>query len=202
MADVSAHMASRGFSGIQSFIDLECYSACGDLHPVLQKVLLDVYNVTEFSNLGYRMDSHMLQETIASFGYRLTRFCPVGGPLLHSQVDSICHIALVALTTTLFFQIGRRRLLQYELIGRHLEDVVDAGLEGVDPDARLWLLLIGGVSVLPEKEEEWLVRQLQKTVEDGLVQDWEDAHQRLLRFPWIASLYDTEAQRIWHLAQS
>jgi hypothetical protein len=200
MVEISSHMASCGFVGTASFASLGCYRAFRHLNPYLQQILLDVCNVTAFFTQGYRMDPHILQETIASFGYRLVRFQPVGVPLLRSRLDSICHIALTALTTTLFFQIGRRRLMQYELVGKHLKDVVAADLEDVDPDVRLWLLFVGGVSVLPEREESWLLTKILETARDGFIRDWEDAHRRIMHFPWITSLHDLEAERFWYSA--
>lgn len=189
-----------GFVSTPSFASLRCYQAFRDLDPYLQEVLLDACNVAGFFTQGFRMDPHMLQETIASFGYRLVHFQPLGVPVFCSPLDSVCHIALTALTTTLFFQIGRRRLMQYELVGKHLKDVVDAGLEDVDPDVRLWLLFVGGVSVLPEREERWLLMKIRETARDGFVRDWQDAHQRIMRFPWITSLHDVEAERFWYSA--
>jgi hypothetical protein len=200
MVEISSHMTSCGFVGTASFASLGCYRTLRHLNPYLQQILLDVCNVTAFFTQGYRMDPHMLQETIASFGYRLVRFQPVGVPLLRSRLDSICHIALTALTTTLFFQIGRRRLMQYELVGKHLKDVVAAGLEEVDPDVRLWLLFVGGVSVLPEREESWLLTNILETARDWSIRDWEDAHRRIMQFPWITSLHDLEAERLWYSA--
>ena len=200
MVEISSHLASCGFVGTASFASLGCYRALRHVNPYLQQILLDVCNVTAFFTQGYRMDPHILQETIASFGYRLVRFQPLGVPLLRGRLDSICHIALTALTTTLFFQIGRRRLMQYELVGKHLKDVVAADLEDVDPDVRLWLLFVGGVSVLPEREESWLLTKIQETVRDGFIRDWEDAHRRIMQFPWITSLHDLEAERFWYSA--
>ena len=198
MAEISSHMAACGFVGTSSFAELDCSSVFRDISPYLQQILLDVSNATAFFNQGFRIDPHMLQEIILSFGYRLVRFRPIGGALPRSKLDSVCHIALTALTTTMFFQIGRRRFMQYELVGQQLKEVVATGLDGVDPDIRLWLLFIGGVSVLPEREESWLLDNILEVARVSGVGDWEDAHRRLMKFPWISSLYDLEAERFWY----
>lgn len=198
MAEISAHMASCGFTGTASFANLECYSVLRDISPYLQQTLLDVSNATAFFNRGFRIDPHMLQEVIVSFGYRFLRFQPIGCALLRSKLDSVCHIALTALTTTMFFQIGRRRFMQYELVGQHLKRVVAMGLDDIDPDVRLWLMFVGGVSVLPEREEAFLLTNIWDAALAGGVRDWEDARGRLMRFPWISSLFDTEAERFWY----
>jgi hypothetical protein len=202
MDAISLHMASCGFVGATSLSEFKCDTAFRNLNPYLRQILLDAYNVTAFFSHGYRIDPHMLQETIASLGYRLVRFQPLGAPLLRNQLDSICHIALTALTTTMFFQIGRRRLMQYELVGQHLMDVVAAGLEDVDSDIKLWLLFVGGVSVLPEREEAWLLERILETARDGFVCDWENTHSRIMQFPWITSLHDGDAERLWYSALS
>lgn len=196
MSHVSSHMASCGFVETASFG--ECYSGFSVMHPSLQQVLLDVANVTSFFNQGFRMAPHFLQEAIVSFGYRLVRFQPMGGPLLGTKIESVCHIALTALMTTLLLQIGRRRFLQYGLVGQHLKDVVGSGLDEVDPDIRLWVLFLGGISVVPERDDNWLLASIQDAARSSGVQDWGGLHRRLMQFPWIRSLHDAESKKLWY----
>ncbi|KAB5542787.1 hypothetical protein GE09DRAFT_226450 [Coniochaeta sp. 2T2.1] len=151
-----------------------------------------------FFNQGFRIDPLDLQEAIASIGYRLLRFQPMASPFPRTKLESVCHVALTALMTTLFLQIGRRRLLRYGLVGKRLRDVVTGGLGNDCHDIMLWLLFLGGISVAREDDEEWLLAQIQHTARAGGVQDWKDLHRRLLRFPWIRSLHDTDAERLWY----
>jgi hypothetical protein len=198
MSEVSSHMASFGFVETASFVDLKCYSKFRDMDPFLQQVLLDVANVASFFNRGFKMEPHLLQETIVSLGYRLVRLQPLGSPLLRGKLESACHIAITALMTTLFIQIGRRRFLQYELVGQHLKGVVATGLDKEDPDVRLWLLFVGGISVVPECDESWLFENIQDAARAGGVQNWEDLRRRLMQLPWIMLLHDAEAERLWY----
>lgn len=186
-------MLSCGFVASTSF-----EPRLGGIDLLLQLIFKDVYDVASFFNQGFRMDPHILQESIVSFGYRLVRFQPMGGALLGNKLESIYHVALTSFMTTLFLHIGRRRFLQYGLIGRHLRDVYNLGLEEEDPDVVLWMLVMGGISVVTERDEDWLFRRIQVTARVAGVGDWKDLHQRLLRFPWVRGLHDVEAERLWY----
>jgi hypothetical protein len=59
--------------------------------------------------------------------------------------------------TTLFIQFGRRRFLKYSLVARYLRDVTHRGLDEEDSDLMLRLLFIGGISVLAELDQAWLI---------------------------------------------
>ncbi|KAB5566070.1 hypothetical protein GE09DRAFT_727896 [Coniochaeta sp. 2T2.1] len=169
-----------------------------DMDGCLYRVFLDVADLAQFFNQGFRIDPLDLQEAIASIGYRLSRFQPMASPFPRTKLGSVCHVALTALMTTLFLQIGRRRFLRYGLVGQRLRDVVTSGLDNDCHDIMLWLLFLGGISVAREDDEEWLLTQIQHTARAGGVHDWKDLHRRVLRLPWIKSLHDEDAERLWY----
>lgn len=196
MSAVYSHLIPQGFVPAETVA--RCQARFEGIECSLQQIFLDVATVASFFNQGLRIDPLVLQEFIVSVGYRLLKFQTISGPLRGSRQESVVHIALTALITTLFLPIGRRRLLQYRLVGQHLKDVVDAGLDEQDPEVVLWLLFLGGISVVSDRDEGWLFTNIQHSVRRAGVQDWPDLHRRLIRFPWIMSLHDAEAEQLWH----
>ena len=196
MFEVYAYLTSEGFAITTTFA--HGHSFLGVMDPFLQQIFLDISNVTSFFNQGFRMAPHVLHETILSVGYRLLRYQIIAGPLVGTKLESVAHIALTALLTTLFLQIGRRRFLQYGLVGQHLKDIVDSGLDGEDPEVVLWLLFLGGISVVSERDESWLSRRIKETARSAGLQNWASLHNSLVQFPWIGSLHDIDAERLWY----
>lgn len=172
------------------------------MDPFLQQILVDVTNIAHLFNMshtGLKMDPNMLQEVIVSVGYRLIRFHPLGGPQLESKVESAWHIGLAAFTTTLYLQFGRRRFLKYSLVAQRLREVIDRGLDEEDNDLMLWLLFIGGISVLAEVDQTWLVPRIHQVAQALGIEDWAALHQSIGQFPWINSLHDETGKALWDL---
>jgi hypothetical protein len=148
------------------------------------------------------MDPHVLQEVIISVGYRLLRLHTFDGTYLEDKLESVCHIALTAFMTTLFLQIGRRRFLQYRLVGGCLNEVVNRGLDNADQELMLWLLFVGGISVVPEEDEHWLCTSIQQVARRRGIEDWTEMHRCLRQFPWIGSVHDESGKQLWDLSRT
>ena len=196
LPNVLSRLAASGFS---QWVDSAAHgSGFQGMDSYLYRIFLDAANLAQFFNQGFRIEPLDLQEAIASMGYRLLRFQPMGSPSPRTKLESVCHVALTALMTTLFLQIDRRRFLQYPLVGQRLREVVSSGLDNEHPDIILWLLFLGGISVAREDDEGWLFDQVQHAARAASIRDWKDLHRRLLRLPWIRSLHDADAERLWY----
>ena len=171
------------------------------MDPFLQQILVDVTDVARLFNMdsaALNMDPNMFQEVIVSVGYRLIRFHPFGGPQLEAKLEPACHIGLVAFTTTLYLQFGRRRFLRYRLVAQRLQEVIERGLDLEDNDLMLWLLFIGGVSVLAEVSQIWLVSRIYQVTQSLDIEDWTALHKTIVRFPWINCLHDEAGKALWN----
>lgn len=200
MSDVAQALASQGFFMSREFADSG--SKFQRMDPFLQRVLLDVTSVTCLFNMdhaGLKVDPNMLQEVIVSVGCRLVRFHPLGGPQLESKLEAACHIGLIAFTTTLFLQFGRRRFLKYGLVAQRLKEVIDREMEEEDDDVMLWLLFIGGISILAEVDQAWLISRIHTVIQTLGIKDWPALHGYLVQLPWINSLYDETGKSLWDL---
>ncbi|EXJ79038.1 hypothetical protein A1O3_08539 [Capronia epimyces CBS 606.96] len=198
MSDVALALASEGLLMNRHLGD--CRSRFDGIDPCLRQILLDVTNIASLFNMDYKMDPHTFQEVIVSLGSRLVRFHPLSGPPLEGRLESACHVGLITFVTTFFLQCGRRRFLKYGLVGQHLRQVIDRGLDKQDDDLMLWILFIGGTSVLADRDHAWLMPKIQRTLRSLSIETWAGLHQCLVLFPWVNSLHDEAAKALWDAA--
>jgi len=195
MFDVALALASEGFFMSRNLV--ASGSRFNKLDPFLRQILLDVTDIASLFNMDYKIDPQKLQEVVVSVGCRLVRFHPLCGPQLEIKLESAFHIGLTSFMTTLFIQFGRRRFLKYGLVTQYLKNVIDRGLDEEDNDLMLWLLFIGGTSVLAGADQAWLVSRTQQAVQSLGIKSWAELHQCLVQFPWINSLHDKVGKALW-----
>ncbi|CCC06300.1 hypothetical protein SMACR_00517 [Sordaria macrospora] len=210
------------------------------IHPFLSQILSDVLSITTLLNspyLNFRFDPHTLQEFLVSVGCRLIRFRPLSyyqpqtqkgkrpppPQTKQTRIESAIHLGLIALTTTLFLQFGRRRFLRYELVRDCMTTLIsdwdyhstspsntsENPADSVEKQTLLWLLHIGGISVLAGPEEQkWLAPKVQELAWGVMgVLEWEGTgthggcgmgvKEYLLRFPWVNSLHSEPGRAMW-----
>lgn len=129
--------------------------------------------------------------------HRLVRFLELGGPLLESKLDAVYHIGLIAFMTTLFLQFDGRRFLRYTLVSRCLKSVIQRGIFEIDGDSLLWLLFIGGISVLEETDQRWVILQISHMVRLLGIESWVQLRQTLTQLPWIGAIHDGPGKALW-----
>jgi hypothetical protein len=190
---------------LNEFIIIADYSVSSrtnfdEIDPFLLRILLDIIGLAHWFNRGdktHKADPDMLQEVIVSVCYRLVRFHVLGSPPLESKLDAAYHIGLIAFMTTLFLQIDGRRFLRYTLVSRCLRNVLERRLGDDDSDSLLWLLFIGGISVLEEADQRWAVQQISHMVKFMGIESWVQLHQLLIQFPWIGAIHDEPGKALW-----
>ncbi|KAJ9632781.1 hypothetical protein H2204_007656 [Knufia peltigerae] len=197
MSDVVWYLAAQGFPISQPSIDSNPWF--NELSITLQQLVIEVTCIGHSFNMGYKLDPYMFQEFIVSLGYRLVRFHPIGGPepQLENKVDRACHIGLIVFLTTLFLRRGDRCFMRYEPVAQQLKSVIETGLEAGYSDLTLWLLFIGGVSVLGNLDSAWLKMRIVQAARLLKVTSWKDAQSCLVRFPWINLLHNEAGEAFW-----
>jgi hypothetical protein len=170
------------------------------MNPFLQQILVDVTGISSLlnrKNIDFRLDSDMLQEIIVSVGYRLVHFHSLCEPPLENRLESVCHIGLTAFMTTMFLQFGRRRYLKYGLVAQCARKIIEEGLDEGDGDVMLWLLFVGGISVLDGVGQTWLASKIRRVAKALGIRDWDALHRCLVKFPWIDSVHDEAGKMLW-----
>lgn len=170
------------------------------IDPFLLRILLDIIGLAHWFNREdkrHKADPDMLQEVIVSVCYRLVRFHALGSPPLESKLDAAYHIGLIAFMTTLFLQFDGRRFLRYTLVSRCLKDIIERRLEECDSDSLLWLLFIGGISVLEEADQRWVVMEISHMIQFLGIGSWVQLRQLIIQFPWIGAIHDEPGKALW-----
>ena len=202
MVDVALALEAEGFLLNRRSTTLR--SSSNRVDPRLNQVLLDANGIVALLNMDcvrFRFEPDMLQEIIVSIGCRLVAFHPLCEPQLESRLDSAYHIGLTAFITTLFLQVGRRRFQKYGLVGQHLKLAIEKGLEEEDNSVMLWLLFVGGISVLEGGDQAWLHSRIHHVAASLELDSWDMLRQHLLQFPWIISLHDEPGKALWDAAR-
>jgi hypothetical protein len=104
----------------------------------------------------------MLQEVTVSLGCRLVGFHELGKLPLQNWLEAACHIGLVTFISTFFLQIGGRRFLKYGIVTERLKSTIDNRSVQEDSHVMLWLLFIGGISILAGLDQVWLLQKYRK----------------------------------------
>ncbi|CAH0004411.1 unnamed protein product [Clonostachys byssicola] len=188
-----------GLVGEGSIFSKPCLA---EARPDLQKIIQDVNSLACWFNNddSFDADPDDLQEIIVSVGYRLVLFCSLGSPPMEGFLNSVYHIGLVAFLTTLFLQTGGRRFLKYRLVARRLRDIVNRGQHEPDKRPLLWLLFMGGISVLEESDQPWLLQRIKEITQLLAVDSWAHMQSILCCFPWIHHMHTEPSRHLWEIA--
>ncbi|KAH8648433.1 hypothetical protein BX600DRAFT_554941 [Xylariales sp. PMI_506] len=172
------------------------------IHPDLLQIILDVGRISATCNEpdnALKLNPIEFQELIVSVGYRLVRFRTLFAPWTENRLESAFHIGLVAFLTTLFVQFGRRRYLKYQLVGQCLTAMIDESIDELDDGMILWMLFIGGISVLAveDKDNPWLSWRIHETAQRLGLKDWRGIQRNISKYPWIECLHGAGGKALW-----
>ena len=199
MSEVPTMLASKGL-----YLDRSSAASAirhNGLDPDLHEILLDITSVTSLvKNLPTDLTIELttFQEMLVSICSRLIRFHPLQSLKQKSDIEAVYHIGLTIFMMTLFLQYDHRRILQYELVSLRLKDVLDRGLDEVDDDLVLWLLLIGGIWISSGTDRFWLTSRIMELARRLGLNSWADVHGYVSTFPWISTLHDQPGRAVWN----
>jgi hypothetical protein len=172
----------------------------GTISPGLQSVMWDVTSVSYILQRHLaRFDPLDFQEMLISVLYRLINLSPLSNSGLESETEDLYCLALLAFSSTILFNLGRRKKLPYGLLAGKLRVALmrTSGMASLDNGALLWTLFIGGISVFRGDEETWLMPWIRTTACLLGITDWQGAKQHLCQYPWIDAFHDEPARRLW-----
>ncbi|KAL8857280.1 MAG: hypothetical protein Q9178_006206 [Gyalolechia marmorata] len=151
-----------------------------------------------------KLDPLSYTETLVSLLYQLTDVAPLGQPRSMSGGlwDDVAQLAMLAFMTTLLPE------LSHDESSHLLSDRLDSAIQDLHAtfiDAQgsvfslsLWTLFIGGVSVSKGKDHRSLILEICERLD---LYDWPTVLRQLCGFPWIHTLHDVPARRLWEDAQ-
>jgi hypothetical protein len=169
----------------------------------LYDILLDVMSFTAKINQGENLsvfDTSTYYEVLLSVCCRLIRFQPLDTPRHGSHIETVYHIGLTIFMMTLFLQHDARRVIHFPLVSRHLKEVLLCEPFHEDDNGLfIWVMFIGGIWILPDPDESWLLSKLRDLVRQLKIKDYQGVLQYIDDFPWINGMHDELGQSIWDM---
>lgn len=179
------------------------YSAVhGRLDPSLHDILRDIMGLSTLFNchLDKRpLDLIGYQEALQSICYRLLQFSSLRGSRLKPGLQAAHHIGMTIFMMTIFLQYDRRRIIKYELVWSCVRDVLDSGcLDEHEDELAFWLLMLGGIWVSCDGNDDWLVSNLQQMGQKLGMETWAEVRNMLAKFPWIDVIHNEPGRKLWN----
>jgi hypothetical protein len=197
MSKVRSNIASLGFTLDRSLAASTVLHT--GLDAYLNDVLLDIMSIASLYNRmrdGLTLDMITFQEMVVSICSRLIQFRPLEKPQPTSRIDASYHLGLTIFMMTAFMQYDDRRVLECRIVSSRLEQVLDAWPEEND-NLTLWLMFIGGIWVVTEKDGHWLIPRLRRLAENMGIKSFSDICRSIGGFPWIDELHNAAGRGLW-----
>ena len=180
-----------------------CAASLIGVHKCLRQIIDDAVAVTSFLNTGDengRLKHHLFSEWITSTGCRLLNLETLENAQRLDPNDRACHVGLATLLSTLYIQNGSRRYLKYHLVGTVLKATIETCYDLAQRNLMLWLLLLGGSTVLAERDLCWVHMRILHMAFELEARNWSDLLSRIKELPWINALHSEPAQRMYEAA--
>ncbi|KAL3294293.1 Citrate synthase [Colletotrichum asianum] len=143
------------------------------------------------------------QGTLVSLCHRLVRI-RLAEITTFSTVQRACLSGLACYISSLMLQFGRQRHLRRDLLRHELRSVIQEPLGEVacSSRVRLWLLMLGSISVFELEDDSWLLPLLNLEIETMGLQDWMQIEVQMRKFPWIGSFHCHQGKAMWSKLQN
>ncbi|GFF88991.1 hypothetical protein IFM53868_05688 [Aspergillus udagawae] len=177
--------------------------------PWMPLIMLDLFSFSRLLNKverrqGLKLDPLDYTETLVSLLYRLVDI----SPLMQASTEpggrygEVTYLAMLAFMTTLvpeYTRDGSSCPLLSDRLGRTMQDLCVTASESLDSDPALllWILFIGGISVLDIKDCRWLSPLIADLCERLELDSWVVIQRQLSQFPWIFALHEAPGCRLW-----
>lgn len=114
---------------------------------------------------------------------------------------NMINLSMLAFMTTLLPEYTRDQS-SCPLLACRLEiairDICATALESSELDLPfLWVLFIGGISVLNIKDHHWLSSSILRICKRLQLDNWVAIQQEISQFPWIFALHETPGRLLW-----
>lgn len=185
--------------------DLSILDELRVVDPVIRKVMIDMMAVSHLLNCmptAFKLDPGGYQDTLISVLYRLVHSYHMADNGSWNCAQHICHLALTAWMTTLFFPSRRCSQQMYALLAQRLRHSIDQALQSglANGIVTFWALLVGGFAVFDANQDAWLLPNIRCSSYLLNIRNWAEARQRLIHLPWIDSVHSKTGQEIWESA--
>ncbi|KIL95496.1 hypothetical protein FAVG1_00233 [Fusarium avenaceum] len=190
-------LTSRGFILRRTS---EAYSIQhGRLDSVLKESLFDIMGVCRLFNEHLEqkpLDVVEFQEALISICYRLLQFRTLNESRSRHDIQSAYHLGLMIFMVSVHWYNYQSRLAKPGHIAGRVKEVRGM-LDEHEDEFALWVLVLGGISVLGKDDRAWILSGLRDKASVLGVTTWNEARKCLVKFPWINVIHDEPSRKLW-----
>ncbi|KAH7144929.1 hypothetical protein DER46DRAFT_85531 [Fusarium sp. MPI-SDFR-AT-0072] len=137
------------------------------------------------------------QEVLVSICYRLLGFRTINESRFKQDIQSAYHIGLSLFMISIYFHNKQDRMARPGLVTALVKEVIGSMPNDHEVEFAFWLLIVGGISVPANDGRGWIVEKLREQASILGIMTWEQAKDRLSRFPWMDAIHDEPSRKLW-----
>jgi hypothetical protein len=143
---------------------------------------------------GRKLNPEVFQEILTSVVYRAMLLEVSPHPLIR-----VLHLGILAFCSTVFLQGDKIKARFVYLAKQLLKVIVAVGDDEKDTFGvvKLWCLIVTGLSVSTNADEDWLIPQLRSQIQREGSSSWKEVRTLLKTCLWIDALHDKEGKRLY-----
>jgi hypothetical protein len=146
-----------------------------------------------------KLDPSDFEDALISLVYRFLFFRPLGWEAMEDHIGNAYHLGAITILWSVLFESGKLHRRPYDLLASRLRDAVDrlSKVETDEQEMLLWMLFVGGTSVLGPRDRSWLHGRIKCCLAMLDLQDWQATRKALKMFPWINLVHDKAAEKLF-----
>ncbi|KAI0884091.1 uncharacterized protein GGS22DRAFT_189221 [Annulohypoxylon maeteangense] len=142
-----------------------------------------------------RIPKEMFLDAMASVMYRLLYM-----EFAADSTNELLRLALLAFSSSVFLQWKYMRMSYPHFSALYKDCLMKTAVSDIPPQLRLWLLMVGGVSVFTRADEEWLRPWLRAIMNLCDIELWTEMQDILDSFMWIGLVHDELGKEVFDSA--
>lgn len=130
-------------------------------------------------------------------GHRLLNYTPLNKPRSLNRVQSMAHLGLLMLVSSLLCGLDRR-VVENSILSQLLRDEASIETNFETREILLWLLFLGAAGILQDHTHDiWLVPKTWETMQALELDTWDSVRSVLFKFPWMNDFYESGASALF-----
>ncbi|VUC32978.1 unnamed protein product [Clonostachys rosea] len=176
------------------------------LDDSLQASFLDLMSLAAFVSgrtpCPMKLQIYPFHDMIIFLGFRLLEIRPLDQAELTTTYESLMHLALIGFLTTFLRGLAGRASNFMAITSSLRKAIHEATIEEYHfQKLVVWASLIGGHVIFNQDDECWLIPRLSEVSRALNLNWWGDVEVVLMDFPWIPSIHNKAAKRLWNMSQ-
>ncbi|KAL6838126.1 hypothetical protein V8C40DRAFT_21231 [Trichoderma camerunense] len=130
-------------------------------------------------------------------GHRLLNYAPLNKPRSLNRVQSMAHLGLLMLVSSLLCGLDRR-VVENAILSQLLRDEACIETSSETQEILLWLLFLGAAGILQDPSHDvWLIPKTGETMQALGLDTWDSVRSVLFKFPWMNDFYESGASALF-----